>query len=76
MEGDTPFKSSTSPDQIFGQDITNDPNSILLTDVLQQSRYKTWMEIDEMYHQLNSTDNDQNCDNPPCGDEKIEFKLH
>ncbi|XP_055325786.1 esterase B1-like [Sitodiplosis mosellana] len=57
VEGDTPFMSSTSPDKILGQDITNDPNSSLVTNIMDQLHFNTWKQIADSYKRLKINDN-------------------
>ncbi|XP_055312058.1 esterase B1-like isoform X2 [Sitodiplosis mosellana] len=57
VEGDTPFMSSTSPDEILSQDITNDPNSSLVTNIMDQLHFNTWKQIDDSYKRLKINDN-------------------
>lgn len=52
MEGDTPFKSSISTDEIFSQDIENDPKTIVVTNILEQTHFSTWKQIDDTYQKL------------------------
>ncbi|XP_055312060.1 uncharacterized protein LOC129574291 [Sitodiplosis mosellana] len=70
VEGDTPFMSSTSPDKIFSQDITNDPNSSLMTDLMQQTHFNTWEQIDDTHQKLKSRDTQGYCDASTCDDHK------
>ncbi|XP_055299410.1 uncharacterized protein LOC129566985 [Sitodiplosis mosellana] len=41
VKGDTPFKSLSSPDEMFSQDITNDPKTSLVTNIMDQHN-KIW----------------------------------
>ncbi|XP_031639929.1 esterase B1-like [Contarinia nasturtii] len=52
IEGDTPFKPIPSPNEIFAQDITNDLNTTLISDVLQELHFDTWKQIEEMYNKI------------------------
>lgn len=49
IEGDTPFKSSKSPNEIFCHEITNEPKTKILTDIKEQLHYETWREVEEIY---------------------------
>lgn len=61
VEGDTPFKSSMSPNEMFTQDITNEPKSSIVTNILEQINFDTWKAIDGTYEQLKNN-NDQHQD--------------
>ncbi|XP_031623525.1 esterase B1-like [Contarinia nasturtii] len=55
IEGDTPFKSSTSTEEIFSQDITNDSKTTLVTDIMDQLHFDTWKEIEDTYKIIKAT---------------------
>ncbi|XP_055312128.1 esterase B1-like [Sitodiplosis mosellana] len=57
VKGDTKFKSSTSPDEIFSQEIVNDRKSILVTNIMDQLHFNTWKQIDDSYQRLKIDDN-------------------
>lgn len=48
VEGDTPFKSSTSSKDIFCQEIDNNKESRILTDITDQHHYDTWQEVEKL----------------------------
>lgn len=52
IEGDTPFQSSESQDEIFCQEISNDPTSSVTTNIKEQLHYDTWREIEQIYKKL------------------------
>lgn len=53
IEGDTPFKSSSSIDDIYCQDVANELKTSVMYDIRQQKHYDVWHEIDEVYKRLN-----------------------
>lgn len=53
IEGDTPFVSCKSSNEIFCQEISNAPTSSITYDIKEQLRYNTWQEIEEIYNGLN-----------------------
>lgn len=71
VEGDTPFKSSTSTNEIFAQDITNEPKSSLVTDIMEQIHFNTWKEIDDIYAKLKNDENEGVCNASTCDLHKI-----
>lgn len=68
IKGDTPFKSLTSPDEIFVQDITNDSKTSIVTDILQQIHYDTWEKVEKIYKKLQIVPEDEvdYCNAPAC----------
>ncbi|KAG4071890.1 hypothetical protein HA402_006051 [Bradysia odoriphaga] len=54
IENDTPFKAITSQNDLFCQEITNDPKSSVTTDIKDQFHYDTWREIEETYRRISS----------------------
>ena len=48
IDGDTPFKSCRSGNEIFCQEISNEPRSRVTNDIKQQLHYDTWREIEEI----------------------------
>lgn len=52
IEGDTPFKSCKSFDEIYCQEISNHPKSHVTTNIKQQFHYDAWNEINEIYLKL------------------------
>ena len=52
IDGDTPFKSSKSSDEIYCQDISNDPKYRTTTNIKEQLHYDIWREIEEDYKHL------------------------
>lgn len=47
IEGDTPFKSCETPNEIYCQEISNDPTSSVATNIREQFHYNSWREIEE-----------------------------
>lgn len=54
IEGDTPFKSSKSSDEIYCQEISNEPKSHVTTNIKEQFHYDAWNEIAGIYQNLNN----------------------
>lgn len=52
IDGDTPFKSINSIDDIFCQEVANDLKTSVTNDIRQQIHYNVWHEIDEIYKSL------------------------
>lgn len=52
IENDTPFKSCESEDKVFCQEISNDPKSIVTTNIKEQLHYDVWREIEQIYKNL------------------------
>lgn len=52
VEGDVPFKSSNSENEIYCQEISNRPFSHVINDIKDHLHYNTWREIEEIYHGL------------------------
>lgn len=52
IEGDTPFKLSTSASEIFCQEIDNDPKSAVTTNIKEQLHYDVWRKIEQIYHYI------------------------
>lgn len=52
MAGDTPFIPCKSSDEIYCQEISNQPFSHVTHDIKDQLHYTTWREIEEIYHGL------------------------
>lgn len=65
VEGDTPYKSSTSPDEMFAQDVTNDIKSKLVTNIMDQMHYNTWENILDIFYKrkslLDAREIDESC---------------
>lgn len=51
VQGDTPFKSSTSPNELFSQEIDNNPKTSVLTDITKQHHYDTWRDVEKIIQQ-------------------------
>lgn len=49
IEGDTPFKSCESPNEIFCQEISNEPKSHVTYSILERLHYYVWHEIEEIF---------------------------
>lgn len=49
IEDDTPFRSCTSPNDIFCQEISNNPKSSVAANIKEQLHYDTCREIEEIY---------------------------
>lgn len=49
IEGDTPFRSCTSPSKIYCHEISNNLSASITTDILEQTHYSTWWEIESSY---------------------------
>lgn len=48
IDGDTPFKSCQSENEIFCQEISNEPKSSVTYDIKKQLHYDTWREVEKM----------------------------
>lgn len=48
IDGDTPFKSCRSENEIFCQEISNEPKSSVTDDILIKMHYDTWREIEKI----------------------------
>lgn len=49
IEGDIPFKSCKSSDELYCNEISNDPKIRITTDIKKQLHYDTWREVEEVY---------------------------
>ncbi|KAJ6639602.1 Cholinesterase [Pseudolycoriella hygida] len=49
VEGDTSFKPIVSSEEVFCQEMTNDPVSTTTTDIMEQLQYETWREVELIY---------------------------
>lgn len=49
IEGDTPFKSCQSMDEIFCQEISNEPKTQVTNNIMKQLHYDVWHDIEEIY---------------------------
>lgn len=52
IEGDAPFRSCLSSDEIFCQEISNDPKTNTITDIKEQLHYNVWREVEKIYDSL------------------------
>lgn len=52
IEGDTPFISCKSSDEIYCQEISNDPKSRVITDIKKQFHHDAWTKINKIYQRL------------------------
>lgn len=48
IEGDTPFKSCRSSNEIFCQELTNEPKTRTINDIKNQMHYDLWREIESV----------------------------
>lgn len=55
IEGETPFKSSPSSDEIFCQEMSNEPGTRTTLNIKEQLHYGVWREIEEIYKGLKIT---------------------
>lgn len=54
IEGDTPFKSCKSADEIYCQEVSNEPKSRVITNIKEEFHYDAWRKIDAIYNGLNT----------------------
>ena len=52
IEGDTPFKSTNSIDELFCQEVSNELKTSVTYEIREQLKYDVWHEIDEIYKSL------------------------
>lgn len=71
IEYDTPLESITSPDEILVHDIESNSRTRIITNILEQTHFNAWQEIDEIYKKM-YIDFDYHIDycNAPTCDEK------
>lgn len=55
IEGDTPFKSCKSEDEIYCQEVSNEVKTHITYDVKKQLQYELYREIDEILSLKNKT---------------------
>ena len=53
IEGDIPFKSCQSSDEIYCHEVSNEPKTRITTNIKKQLNYDMWREIDDIYKNLN-----------------------
>lgn len=59
VDGDVPFKSSKSANEIYCQEVSNRPFTHVTYDVKDHLHYDTWREIEKIYHDLKSASTDR-----------------
>lgn len=59
IKSDTPFKSCKSSDEIFCQDVSNEPKMRITYDIKKRLHYDLWREIDEIIVWKNETTNNK-----------------
>lgn len=52
IEGDTPFRSCQSSGEVFCQEISNEPNTRMTTNIMDQLHYDVWHDIEKIYKSL------------------------
>lgn len=52
IEGDTPFKPCKSPNEIFCQEISNEPKTRVTNDIMNQLHYNVWHDIEDIHKSL------------------------
>lgn len=52
IEYDTPLESITSPEEILVHDIKSDSRTRIIKNILEQTHFNAWQEIDEIYKKM------------------------
>ena len=52
IEGDTPFKSTNSIDELFCQEVSNKMKTSVTYDIRKQTHYDVWHDVEAIYKSL------------------------
>lgn len=53
IEGDTPFVSIKSSDEVYCQEMSNAPTTSVTANIKEQVHYNTWRAVEAIYKSLN-----------------------
>lgn len=59
VDGDVPFKNSKSANEVYCQEVSNQPFTHATYDIIKQLHYDTWREIEKIYHDLKTAPTDR-----------------